>query len=145
MATGTVKWFNHSKTFEIIAPADGGRDVFLHFSAVSAEGSKPLHEGAKVEFETEEGKVPQRETQYDPTRGRIVMCAHPADAAYVDHAAASMTGVMVELRRLVPLGGMYVVPGENAAEIHSRYELEQLAEQNLNLDPPGWRERGELQ
>ena len=60
MATGTVKWFNDAKGFGFITPSDGSKDVFVHFSAVSGDGFKTLPEGAKVEFETEDGpKGPQ--------------------------------------------------------------------------------------
>ena len=60
MATGTVKWFNDAKGFGFITPADGSKDVFVHFSAVSGEGFRSLSEGANVEFETEDGpKGPQ--------------------------------------------------------------------------------------
>ena len=60
MATGTVKWFNDSKGYGFIEQSDGGDDVFVHFSAISGEGFKTLAEGAKVEYEVEQGpKGPQ--------------------------------------------------------------------------------------
>ncbi len=55
MVTGTVKWFNEAKGFGFIAPADGGADVFVHFSAIQGDGFKTLAEGQTVEFEVEQG------------------------------------------------------------------------------------------
>ena len=55
MATGTVKWFNDAKGYGFIEPAEGTKDVFVHFSALAGDGHKTLAEGAKVEFELEEG------------------------------------------------------------------------------------------
>jgi CspA family cold shock protein len=55
MATGTVKWFNDAKGYGFITPADGGKDLFVHHSAISGDGFKSLAEGANVEFEAAEG------------------------------------------------------------------------------------------
>ena len=53
MAAGTVKWFNTTKGYGFIQPDDGGRDVFVHASAVERAGLGSLHEGQKLEFEVE--------------------------------------------------------------------------------------------
>jgi len=55
MVTGTVKWFNESKGFGFITPADGSADVFVHFSAISGDGFKTLAEGQAVSFNVEDG------------------------------------------------------------------------------------------
>lgn len=59
---GTVKWFNNSKGYGFIAPADGGKDLFVHYSAIqdAGEGYRSLNEGDSVEFNVEDGqKGPQ--------------------------------------------------------------------------------------
>ena len=60
MSTGKVKWFNESKGYGFIEPEGGGRDVFVHYSAIQGEGYKTLSEGQPVEFEIIQGdKGPQ--------------------------------------------------------------------------------------
>ena len=51
MATGTVKWFNATKGYGFIQPQGGGKDVFVHISAVERAGLSSLNEGANVEYE----------------------------------------------------------------------------------------------
>jgi CspA family cold shock protein len=57
MATGTVKWFNGQKGFGFIQPNDGGKDVFVHISAVERAGLSGLAEGQKVNFEIKADKI----------------------------------------------------------------------------------------
>jgi cold shock protein len=53
---GTVKWFNDSKGFGFITREDGGKDCFVHHTAISGSGFKSLREGQKVEFDVVEGE-----------------------------------------------------------------------------------------
>ncbi|WDI30720.1 cold-shock protein [Hyphococcus flavus] len=59
MATGTVKWFNTQKGYGFIQPDDGGKDVFVHATAVESAGMRQLDEGQKVSYElaTDRGKT----------------------------------------------------------------------------------------
>ncbi|HEU5035188.1 MAG TPA: cold-shock protein [Mycobacteriales bacterium] len=60
MAQGTVKWFNETKGFGFIAPADGSPDVFVHYSAITGNGFKTLQDGQAVEYTVTAGqKGPQ--------------------------------------------------------------------------------------
>jgi len=63
MATGTVKWFNESKGYGFITPADGGKDVFVHFSAIVGDGYRSLKEGQSVTFDVEQGPKGPQATQ----------------------------------------------------------------------------------
>ena len=56
MATGTVKWFNATKGFGFIQPDDGGKDVFVHATALERAGMRGLVQGQKVSFDTQEDR-----------------------------------------------------------------------------------------
>lgn len=62
MATGTVKWFNGTKGYGFIQPDDGGKDVFVHISAVEAAGMGSLNDGQKVSYELERDKRSGKES-----------------------------------------------------------------------------------
>lgn len=56
MATGTVKWFNTAKGYGFIQPDDGGKDIFVHITAVQAAGMQGLQDNQKVAFEMIDGR-----------------------------------------------------------------------------------------
>ncbi len=55
MSSGTVKWFNNAKGFGFIEPSEGGDDIFVHYSAIKADGYKTLNEGQSVTYQAEQG------------------------------------------------------------------------------------------
>ena len=73
MATGTVKWFNTTKGYGFIMPQDGGKDVFVHITAVQAAGLRGLDEGQKVTFDVamERGKVHRDKPEASLGFGRV--------------------------------------------------------------------------
>lgn len=66
MATGTVKWFNDAKGFGFITPDGGGKDLFVHFSAIQGSGFKTLKENDKVQFEIGQGAKGPNATNVRP-------------------------------------------------------------------------------
>jgi CspA family cold shock protein len=56
MAVGTVKWFSAEKGYGFITPDNGGKDLFVHFSAIQGDGYKSLNEGERVEYEESQGR-----------------------------------------------------------------------------------------
>jgi CspA family cold shock protein len=66
METGTVKWFNDAKGFGFITPSNGGKDLFVHFSAIQGSGFKSLSEGQKVTYEKTAGPKGDQATNIHP-------------------------------------------------------------------------------
>jgi CspA family cold shock protein len=66
VTAGTVKWFNATKGFGFIAPEGGGKDVFVHHSAIEGSGYKELSEGQQVEFESQQAAKGPQATRVRP-------------------------------------------------------------------------------
>ena len=62
MATGTVKWYNSTKGYGFVEPSDGGKDVFVHVSAVEGAGLNGLNEGQKISYEVERDRRTGKES-----------------------------------------------------------------------------------
>lgn len=62
MASGTVKWFNETKGYGFIQPDDGGKDVFVHISAVERAGLRNLKDGQKISYEVEQDRRSGKES-----------------------------------------------------------------------------------
>ena len=66
MATGTVKWFNNDKGFGFITPDEGGKDLFVHHSAIQVNGFRTLEDGARVNYESEDGPKGPKAINVEP-------------------------------------------------------------------------------
>jgi len=66
MSTGTVKWFNDAKGFGFITPDEGGKDLFVHFSAIQGGGFKSLKENDKVQYDVGQGDKGPNATNVRP-------------------------------------------------------------------------------
>ena len=97
MATGTVKWFNPTKGYGFIQPDNGGKDVFVHISAVEKAGLSGLNEGAKVSYEVvaNRGKEFRRKPEGRLNRGhRLGKTVGPASAKAEDDKPRSSQGLL---------------------------------------------------
>ena len=65
MATGTVKWYNETKGYGFIQPDSGGKDVFVHVSAVERSGLRGLQEGQKISYEVQADRRTGKESAVD--------------------------------------------------------------------------------
>ncbi len=87
MATGTVKWFNETKGYGFIQPDDGGKDVFVHISAVERAGLRSLNEGQKISYDVEadrrSGKESAANLKPDVLRIGCVRAAAPVRSGRV--------------------------------------------------------------
>lgn len=66
MPEGTVKWFNADKGYGFISPAEGGEDLFVHFSAIQTGGYKTLDDGQRVSYEVGQGQKGPQATEVHP-------------------------------------------------------------------------------
>ena len=66
MSVGTVKWFNEKKGFGFITPEEGGEDLFVHHTNITAKGFRTLKDGQKVEYQAAQGKKGMEATDVKP-------------------------------------------------------------------------------
>ena len=82
MATGTVKWFNGQKGFGFIEPDSGGKDVFVHISAVEKAGLSNLNEGQKVSYEVVANRGKESAENLQVGNGVSSPPAHPGGSSF---------------------------------------------------------------
>ena len=104
MATGTVKWFNPTKGYGFIQPGGGGKDVFVHISAVERAGLSTLNEGQHIEYEIVEnrGKSSAENLKVKKLRqlGRCDLKARPMSRAFCRQEARSGVAGQPDFRSL---------------------------------------------
>ena len=126
MATGTVKWFNATKGFGFIQPDNGGKDVFLHISALERAGLREIADGAKVSFELEsgrDGRTSASALTADPLSpparpGRTGSPGTRPDAA--GFFVSRTRGVRLARRLVKPTAGARYVEGTTGAATRTR-------------------------
>src|SRR3954471_5336034 len=92
MATGTVKWFNEQKGYGFITPDQGGKDVFVHISAVERSGLRGLAEGQKISYDVESRPAQRQGVHGEPpgcVAKRDTDCSNECEAALLRAAVRS--------------------------------------------------------
>ena len=91
MAQGTVKWFNPDKGYGFIA-VDGGKDVFVHFSAIQSDGYRTLEEGQRVEFEITQSDRGAQAEWFNPDKGYGFIAVDGGKDVFVHFSAIQSDG-----------------------------------------------------
>lgn len=91
MATGTVKWFNPTKGYGFITPDGGGKDVFVHITAVEAAGMGTLSEGQKINYEVVSEERGDKATELSAGEGVLMAPGAPSSLERADATARTET------------------------------------------------------
>ena len=99
MATGTVKWFNPAKGYGFIQPEDGGKDVFVHISALERAGISSVTEGQKVEYELAAGRD-NRMSATEATSGQLDRRLCPGHSRLVSKVFPDLISGQISFERI---------------------------------------------